>query len=186
MRLLARHVVASPVASRVALLVAALVLAAAPAAAQDVRAIGVTDAELRDIVALAQQSDARWNARDAAALSALYTAEGHNRIVGTPVDLRGRDAIRAYFTQSLARLEPAMRHRTVVDEVQRLAPDLVVVEGRVWVERLGADSSRTTVRTFTMHGIIVREDGAWRVRWNRARPEPLPAPATATARTDAR
>jgi hypothetical protein len=156
-----------------ATLFALLAPTAAPAAAQDVRAVGVTDTELRAI--LAQETDVRWNARGAAELSALYTAEGHNRIVGTPIDLRGRDAIRAHFTQSLARTEAALVHRTVVDEVQRVSPDVVAVEGRVWLERGGADSARTVVRAFGMNAVLVQDGGAWRVRWNRARPEPAVA-----------
>ena len=158
-----------------------LLASATPLLAQSPRAVGVTDAELREIVTLAEQSDARWNARDAAGLSALYTAEGHNRIVGTPVDLRGRDAIRAYFTQSFPRTEPALVHHTVLEEVQRVSPDVVVVEGRVWLERTGADSAHAIVRRFTMHAVIVREGDAWRVRWNRARLEPAPTTAAADA-----
>jgi len=168
---------------RASILRAAVVLlfvTARAAAAQAPRVTGVSEAELRDIVALAAQSDARWNARDAAGLSALYTAEGHNRIVGTPVDLRGRDAIRAYFTQSFPKTDAALVHHTVVEEVQRVSPDVVVVEGRVWLERAGADSAHAVVRRFTMNAVIVREQDAWRVRWNRARVEAMPA-ATATA-----
>lgn len=167
--------------ARVAATVVLLAAAAAPSAAQAPRAIGVTDAELRAIVALAGQSDARWNARDAAGLSALYTAEGHNRIVGTPVDLRGRDAIRAYFTQSFGRTDAALVHHTVVEEVQRVSPEVVVVEGRVWLERVGADSTRAVVRRFGMNALLVQEGGAWRVRWNRARLEPAAAPASPAA-----
>ncbi len=159
-----------------------LLVTARAAAAQLPRATGVSDAELRDIVALAAQSDARWNARDAAGLSALYTAEGHNRIVGTPVDLRGRDAIRAYFTQSFVKTDAALVHHTVVEEVQRVSPDVVVVEGRVWLERTGADSAHAVVRRFGMNAIVVREGDAWRVRWNRARVEPMAAAAAADAR----
>ncbi|MGZ8377104.1 MAG: hypothetical protein ACXWZS_18585 [Gemmatirosa sp.] len=53
-------------------------------------------------------------------------------------------------------------------------------EGRVWIEQIGADSTRTVVRRFGMNSVVVREDGAWRVRWNRARLEPV-APATPAA-----
>ena len=158
-----------------------LLAAASPLLAQAPRAVGVTEAELRDVVAVATQSDARWNARDAAGLSALYTAEGHNRIVGTPVDLRGRDAIRAYFTDSFTRTDAALVHHTLVEEVQRVSPDVIVVEGRVWLERVAADSSRAVVRRFTMNAVLLREGDAWRVRWNRARLEPTAA-AAASAR----
>ena len=154
-----------------------LLAAATPLLAQSPRAVGLTDAELRAVVALAEQSDARWNARDAAGLSALYTAEGHNRIVGTPVDLRGREAIRAYFAQSFPRTDAALVHHTVVEEAQRVSPDVIVVDGRVWLDRVGPDSTRTVVRRFAMNAVLVREGDAWRVRWNRARPEPAPATA---------
>ncbi|MDF1503718.1 SgcJ/EcaC family oxidoreductase [Roseisolibacter sp. H3M3-2] len=149
-----------------------LLLLAAPLGAQTAapRAVGVSEAELRDLLVLARATDERWNARDAAGLSALFAAEGHSRILGTPADLRGRDAIRAYFATSLGRLAPGTTHRTVVDEVQRVAPDVVLVEGRVWIERAGADSARTPLRAFTVTSAVVREGEAWRVRWNRARP----------------
>jgi len=130
-------------------------------------------ADREAILAIAGDGDAAWNARDAAGLAATFTADGRNTILNTPVDLRGREAIVAYFKSSLAKVDPALRHRTVVDELTPVAPGVVVAAARVWLDRVDANGAATAVKKFTITSVIVREGDAWRIRVNRVHPEVL-------------
>lgn len=115
--------------------------------------------------------DAAWNARDAAALANTFTLDGHNTILNTPVDLRGRDAIRSYFENSLAKADRALRHRTVVEELTPVGDAVVVAAVRVSLVKVNADGSETVVRKFTGTSVIVKDGDAWRIRVNRVHPE---------------
>lgn len=120
---------------------------------------------------IAAAGDAAWNARDAAALANTFTPDGHNTILNTPVDLRGRDAIRTYFENSLGKADPALRHRTVVEELTPVSDAVVVAAVRVSLVKVNADGSETTVRKFTGTSVIVKDGDAWRIRVNRVHPE---------------
>lgn len=136
------------------------------------RASDVLSAQDREqLLAIAVAGDAAWNARSADGLAATFTADGQNTILGTPLDLRGRDAIRSYFATSLPKTDPALRHRTVVDELTPIGANVVIAGGRVWIERLNADGTLTPVKRFTITSALVRENGAWRIRVNRVHPE---------------
>ncbi|HEX2832886.1 MAG TPA: SgcJ/EcaC family oxidoreductase [Thermoanaerobaculia bacterium] len=120
---------------------------------------------------IAVAGDAAWNARDAAALANTFTLDGHNTILNTPVDLRGRDAIRSYFENSLAKADRALRHRTVVEELTPVGDAVVVAAVRVSLVKVNADGSETVVRKFTGTSVIVKDGDAWRIRVNRVHPE---------------
>lgn len=155
-------------------LIALFLAAAAPAAAQTVRTSGLTDAEAAAVLRLSAAGDAFWNDKDAAGLSGLYTTDAHNWMVGTEMDLRGRDAIRAFFTQAFAQRGPGLRHRTVVTELQRVAPDVVAADGDVFVEQVVDGGAPRVLRRFRMHAVAVREGDGWRIRINRVHPVPSP------------
>ena len=153
-------------------IIASLLFLSALAAHAAPRATGLPEADVRALVALADLTDVHWTNKDAAALTALYTPDGHNRILGTPIDLRGQEAIRAFFTQSFAKREPGLRHRTVVEEVQQIAPGIAAVDGSVYLEAVDGEKV-TLVRKFSMNAVVVKEGGAWKVRLNRVRIEPV-------------
>lgn len=151
-------------------------LAAAPATAQAPaapRTTGVSAAQADSLVRLADDADRRWNERDAAGLSGAYTADGQMHIAGTPADLRGEPAIRAFFERAFAARTGRLRHRTVVKELQAVASGVVAADGEVWVDQAGADGAFRPVRHFTMHSLAVRTPEGWRIRVNRVHPAPL-------------
>lgn len=131
-------------------------------------------ADHKAILAIASDGDAAWNARDAKALAATFTADGDNRILGTPVDLRGRDAIESYFANSLSKVAEGLRHRTVVDAVTPISNDVAVADIRVSLEQSGPGGTVTVVRRFTGTAVVVREGDAWKIRVNRVHLEPAP------------
>lgn len=132
---------------------------------------GLSDEDRAAILALARANDTAWNARDAEAFASTYTRDARNVVVGTPVDLRGRDAIRAHFARSFLRIEPAIRHRTIVDELVPVAPDVVVAGGQVLLERRLGDGTAAPLQRFAMTAVLVREKNVWRIRTHRAHPQ---------------
>jgi uncharacterized protein (TIGR02246 family) len=131
----------------------------------------ISPADERAIREIAVQGDVAWNARDAGALAATFSADGRNVILNTPVDLRGREAIAAYFASSLPKVPADLRHRTRVEELTPVTSDVVVASIQVWLERVGPDGARTPVKRFSGTAVVVREGDAWRIRVNRVHPE---------------
>lgn len=151
--------------------IAALLLLSAATVTAAPRNAGLSEADVQALVALADATDVHWTNKDAAALTSVYTADGHNRILGTPVDLRGHKQIEEFFTKSFANRQPGLRHRTIVEEVQQIAPGIAAVDGSVYLESVDGEKV-TLVRKFVMNAVVVKENGAWKVRLNRVRMEP--------------
>lgn len=120
------------------------------------------------IMDIAVKSDAAWNERDAERLAAFFTADGDNQILGTPVDLEGRQAIADYFKASLAKVDPAMRHVTAVRELHWVTPDVVVSDVDVKLEKT-ADGVTSVVRKFAGTAVLLRTAEGWKIRVNRVR-----------------
>ena len=134
----------------------------------------LSPADHKAILAIAGDGDAAWNARDAKALAATFTIDGDNRIVGTAVDLHGREAIEAYFAKSLSKVAEGLRHRTTVDAVTPVSGDVAVADIRVSLEQTGPGDTVTVVRRFTGTAVVVRDGGAWKIRVNRVHLETGP------------
>jgi uncharacterized protein (TIGR02246 family) len=158
------------------LLIALLLFCATPAHSQAIRISGISDADAAEILRLAEAGDSLWNAKDAAGLGALYTEDAHNWMVGTEMNLRGRDSIAAFFTRSFARRGPGLRHRTVVTELQMVAPGVVAADGDVVVEQVAEGQPPRVLRRFTMSSVAVKGPDGWKLRINRVHPVPS-APA---------
>lgn len=118
--------------------------------------------------ALVERSDAVWNARDADAMAALYSANATLRIIGRDVIVEGAAAIHDYFTRSFARLEPGMRHRTRLTGLHPQSDDVVVADAHVRLTRVDADGTETLVREFTTLTVAVRDGKQWRLSAVRA------------------
>ena len=184
-----------------------LLLIALPATAAEW--IGqLPEAERRAVEAAAEEADANWNARDAAALAAMYSDDATLLVGGREPMLRGREAVLAYFPKSFARAPASLHHTTTVDRMIVLAPDLVWADTRVAlddiavegtavesttvdgttvdgttvdgtaVEGTADDGRRTRVRDFHTLTLLRRTDGQWKLHAVRA----FPVPATPTAR----
>ena len=174
-----------------------LLLIALPATAAEW--IGqLPEAERRAVEAAAEEADANWNARDAAALAAMYSDDATLLVGGREPMLRGREAVLAYFTTSFARAPASLHHTTTVDRMIVLAPDLVWADTRVALDDIAVDGTavegpavegtavegpavdgrRTRVRDFHTLTLLRRTDGQWKLHAVRA----FPVPATPTAR----
>lgn len=151
------------------LLAAALLLTALTAAPNAGAAVTPDDERL--LRAIADQSDAYWNARDSAALGAMFADDAQLRMASRE-PVVSRTAITGYFRDSFARVEPAMRHVTRITRLQELAPGVVIADGEVSLERVTADGKRETVRRFLNHTVLVKTDGAWRFKALRVHPQP--------------
>lgn len=164
-----------------------LLLIALPATAAEW--IGqLPEAERRAVEAAAEEADANWNARDAAALAAMYSDDATLLVGGREPMLRGREAVLAYFTTSFARAPASLHHTTTLDRMIVLAPDLVWADTRVALDDIAVDGTavegpavdgrRTRVRDFHTLTLLRRTDGQWKLHAVRA----FPVPATPTAR----
>ena len=120
--------------------------------------------EAKTIVSIAGRVDALWNARRAAEIAALYTDDASLEMVGRDRGAQGRQGILAYFAESFAALDPAMRHRTDINRLTVLSPDIVVADGHAWLEKASGDGAPTPVRYFNTTTVVVRGDDGWRIR----------------------
>ena len=159
---------------RIPLLIAVLLFLAAPVLAQDVKVSGLSQADAAEILRLAEAGDAFWNAKDAAGLSALYTDDAHNWMIGGEMNLRGREAIAEFFTRNFAQRGPGLRHRTVITELQLVAPGVVAADGDVVVEQVAEGQPPRVLRRFTMNSVAVKGPDGWKIRINRVHPVPAP------------
>ena len=134
--------------------------------------------EVAGIVALADATDAEWNARDAAGLAALYTDGATLMMVDRKQHIDGRAAVADYFTRSFAAIPAALRHRTVVDRLTVLADDLVMADTSVALTRVGADGQNEPVRDFATLTLVRREADGWRLEVVRAHALAPPPPVS--------
>ena len=128
--------------------------------------------------ALADDIDARWDARDARGMSELYTLDGDVEVHAS-ARAHTREGIRSHFATVFPQIPAPMRHRTVLRELHVLADGLVLTEGQAFIDRVAADSSRSVARTFTFQTIVAREADRWRIRMTRTRAEEGPRAASA-------
>ncbi len=114
------------------------------------------DAELK---ALVTELDARWNARDADAMSKLFAPDVDFRIYGT-TQYRSRDEFRLHYQEAFATRVPAdMRHATSLETVRIVASGMAVLDGEVEVGKPGAPASE--LRHFYYTALAIYRDGSW-------------------------
>lgn len=131
-------------------------------------------ADAEELMQVARDADARWNARDAEGMAALYDEQASMRFHGRDVAIESRAAVREYFTASFAQLEPGLVHRSDVLQLTLQSDDVVLADNAVRVMRPGADGSNTTLREFSTITVLARQsDGSWKIRGIRVFPLPL-------------
>lgn len=141
--------------SRLALL--ALALGAPLAQAADCESA----AEAPRLQSLADAVDARWNARDAAGLSAHYGPEATLSLEPSALHLQGREAVQRYFEQSLGKLPPEMRHLTRVQRASALPGGLCLTDSQVLLQREAADGARSAVAEFRTYTLLRPRGEGW-------------------------
>lgn len=117
---------------------------------------------------LVTRADAAWNNRDAAGLAGLYIPDGTLRVGNVNATVEGAAAIRNYFTESFARVEPQMHHETTLVGLHPINQDVVIADTTVELVRIAADGGRTVVRRFTTPTVAVRSGTEWRIGAARA------------------
>lgn len=126
-------------------------------------------ADQRALARLAQRMDEAWTAGDANANAELFATDATARFGGDPIG-QGRNAIRAQFLGFFKDRPAGLRHVTRIEQMEKLAPNLVQWDAEVRVERQQADHSwkaLTVIRNIT---IAVRQRDGWRIRTVRAFP----------------
>lgn len=163
----------------------ALSFAAMPAFAVDL--VGKLDsADQQQLEAAARQADANWNARNAAGLAAMYADDATLLVGGQGPALTGPQDVQQYFTVSFARTPATLRHTTQVDRLVVLAPDLVLADTRVALDKVATDGSAVRVRDFNTLTVLRRQGGEWKFQSVRAYPVAAPAANAAVAGSGAR
>jgi len=161
-----------------------LLLAAATAfMTQAASAAPPSDSDRVALTRLAADLDAVWDAGDPAAVSALYAVDGSLRMDGRPI-VQGRDAVQAYFVETMGRRPAGARHVTHVEHIDMLAPDLALVDTRVSIERDGAQG-RQVLAEFHNQTLSSRQADGWRFRAVRAQRMATQSPASASRQQDA-
>jgi uncharacterized protein (TIGR02246 family) len=120
-----------------------------------------------NLSALAAQSDAVWNRRDAAGMTALYAADATSTI--GVIRLKGRSEILAHFTKSFASLPDGMTHRTVVKRIEALG-DMFAVDSAVSIEVQEGAQGKRVVREFFTFALVRPVAGGWEFVAVRATP----------------
>lgn len=117
---------------------------------------------------LADHADAVWNARDAAAMAALYAPDATTTI-GRDIRLKGRPEILAHFTRSFAGLPAGMTHRTVVKRIEPLG-DMFAVDSQVTIEMPDGAQGTRVLREFFTFALVRPAPGGWEFVAVRATP----------------
>jgi uncharacterized protein (TIGR02246 family) len=154
---------------------------AARAAADRSTSTGINDAPFRE---LAARTDDAWNAHDAERFSQRFTSDVDFRLEGySDMHVIGRDSLRREFAATFARTPADVRHRTTIDRVQLIQPDVSLLDLHVFIERVAADSSRTRLREWAGTVVALRGSTGWSTRALRLR---LVSADSSSAMSDAR
>ena len=125
-------------------------------------------ADRTELEHLVERTDAAWNGRDAAMLASFYVDNATLRIGGRDETVDGLNAIRDYFTQSFARVDPQMRHVTTLVGLHALADDVVIADTKVELVTRDGDGATRVVRRFTTPTVAVRRGEHWKIAAVRA------------------
>ena len=148
--------------------VAGLLLAASAGARE------LSSADRATLARLVERTDRAWNGRDAAMLASFYVDEATLRIGSRDGTVDGVKAIRDYFTQSFARVDPALRHETTLIGLHALADDVVIADTTVELVTQDENGQRKVMRRFTTPTIAIRRGDDWKIAAVRAQVVPEP------------
>lgn len=118
------------------------------------------------ILAVVEELDAAWNARDAARFSAVFSEDGSFGFPFEGTALRGREEIRKHYVKLFPTLPPGLRHVTTIGDFEILDPSLVAVDFEVDI--MSADPRAGTGPAPIVHyhgfGLGVRTGSGWGIR----------------------
>lgn len=124
---------------------------------------------------LARDSDRDWDAKALDSFTSHHSRDGTVRIADAPA-IVGEAAMRAYFGRAFANRPDGFRHVSTMESAEMLDADTAVADTYVRVERRLPDGSWALQRDFRTYSVVVRSNGAWKLRAVRASPLP-PKPA---------
>jgi len=112
---------------------------------------------------LGAQFDAAWNARDASALVALFTADGDMQF-WTGKTISGRQQIElAYASEIFASMPPDMRHTTMLDRFTLPRPDVAIGDGSVKIQGTTGPDQPAVELNLLFTCVSVLDEGEWRI-----------------------
>lgn len=127
-------------------------------------------ADAAALKALAEATDAAWNAKNAQGMARHFAPGATLMVAGAGPVRTGQGDIRAYFERMFAQRQGELRHVSEVLGTDLAAPDLAVNDVEVRVEARQADGSWTTVRRFHNLSMAKRQGGEWKLVAVRAYP----------------
>lgn len=156
--------------------VLALVLAATGAMAAP-----ASPADRATIDRLAVELDKAWDAKNWQAIVDQYSANATLRLGPSSQIVMGHDDLARYYQAMFERRADGLRHITIVDRVEMVAPDMVFADIRAAVQRKNG-AEWVTVGEFSVGSLLVREASGWKNLVVRSHPLNSPTnPATPVA-----
>lgn len=152
-----------PRAHLAAVLVVACALLAPSVRAQAPADDAADDAAIRS---LWSALDGYWNERDAARFSDLFAVPASMEFVDRGERLEGRATIRRHFAERFPRFAPELRHRTRLQRIEAIAPDVRIADGTVEILRGAGDEGGAPVRlkSFAIFAVMHRAADGWTIR----------------------
>lgn len=119
----------------------------------------------QEVLAFWSTLDAIWNRGDVDGFTELFTSDSDLEFVDRGQSLGGHAAIRQHFERQFATTASDIRHRTTVGDVYEIAPDVLGVDARVEILRVGAeDGPEVASRVFAVFGVMVPGTRGWELR----------------------
>lgn len=146
-----------------------LALGAAMAVATPAYAAELTDADRHALQQLAERMDHAWTVADEDANAQLF-ASGATARFGDEALGEGREAIRDQFRRFFKDRPAGLRHTTMIERVELLAPDLAMWDAEVRVQRRQPDGEWVTLTRIQNSTVIVRHAQSWQIKSVRAFP----------------
>jgi len=122
----------------------------APADAFAGCAADVSKAALQDF---AEKVDVYWNARDAAALAALYASDASFAIAADHVHLSDRTQVQAFFAHSFKTLPADLKHKMSVSRVKSMGK-FCTMDSRALIGRIKEDGSMSASAEFSAFWVL--------------------------------
>ncbi len=119
-----------------------------------------------EALAVAQEVDAAWNARDAARFSRVFTEDASFAFPIEGTFLRGREEIRLHYAKQFPTFPPDWRHVYKPGPPDLIGPNISATDGEVDI--VGTDPKtgkpNTVLRHYRSFSLAVRTESGWRIR----------------------
>jgi uncharacterized protein (TIGR02246 family) len=136
----------------------------------------VSDEDLLD--AQAEAFEAAWAQGDAAALAALFTADG-NTVGPEGVAFQGREAVQGRYQELLGGMYQGTTISIETTSTTFPAPDVAFVHGSYTIHGITNEDGEAMEADGVFMNVAVKQSGEWKIHSSRPM-VPLPAPTAGT------